>query len=66
MNRSDKQTGIHIEPYSLLKDIVLNFWTVILAALIGLMAVSIWNGSVFTPVYTSSATLVINMGNSAT
>ena len=65
MNRSDNQTGIHIEPYSLLKDIILNFWVIILAALIGLMSVSIWNGSMFTPVYTSSATLVVNMGNSA-
>ncbi len=65
MNKSVKHKDYHFEPYSLLKDILMNFWVVILAALIGLMSVSIWNGSMYTPQYTSTATLIVNLKNSA-
>ena len=65
MNDYENKDGIHIEPYSLLKDIILNLWVVILAALIGLMSVTVWNQSVHTPQYTSTATLLVNIRNSA-
>ena len=65
MNEFEKKHSIHFEPYSLLRDIVLNFWVVILAALIGFMSVNIWNQSMYTPMYTSTATLIVNIKNSA-
>lgn len=66
MNESEKNTGIHLELHSILRDVVRNIWVIILAALIGLMSVSIWNGSIYTPMYTSTATLLVNLKNSAT
>lgn len=66
MNDYENKDGLHIEPYSLIRDIVLNLWVVILAALIGLMSVNIWNHSMHTPMYTSTATLLVNIRNSAT
>lgn len=65
MNGSENKSGIHIEPYSILRDVVRNIWVIILAALIGLMSVSIWNDSMYTPMYTSTATLLVNLKNSA-
>ena len=65
MNEFEKKHSIHFEPYSLLRDVVLNFWVVILAALIGFMSVNIWNQSMYTPMYTSTATLIVNIKNSA-
>lgn len=65
MNEHEKQNRIHIEPYSLIRDIVMNLWVVILAALIGFMSVRIWNQSMYTPMYTSTATLIVNVRNSA-
>jgi TatD family hydrolase len=65
MNEQEKKNGIHIEPFSLLKDIILNLWVVILAALIGAMSVYLWNHSMHTPMYTSTATLIVNVKNSA-
>lgn len=53
------------EPYSLLRDILRNMWAVVLAALIGFMGVSIWSESLYTPMYTSTATLLVNLKNSA-
>lgn len=66
MNTSENKSSIHIELHSIFKDILQNFWVIILAALIGFMAVSIWNDSIYTPMYTSTATLLVNLRNSAT
>ena len=66
MNDYENKNAPHIEPYSLIRDIVLNLWVILLAALIGLMAVNIWNHSMHTPMYTSTATLLVNIRNSAT
>ena len=66
MNEYESKKRLHIEPYSLCRDIILNIWVVILAALIGLMTVNIWNHSMHTPMYTSTATLLVNIRNSAT
>ncbi len=57
MNEKNKIT---IELHSLVKDIVKNIWTVILAALIGAMGVYIVAHKVYEPQYTSSATLAVN------
>lgn len=65
MNEIEKKTSIHIEPYSLLRDILLNLWVILLAALIGFMSVNIWNQSMYTPMYTSTATLIVNFRNSS-
>ncbi|MBE6569647.1 MAG: hypothetical protein E7658_05465 [Ruminococcaceae bacterium] len=65
MNQSQKKYGIHIEPFSVLRDVFRNLWVIVLAALIGYMSVSIWNGSMYTPMYTSTATLLVNLKNSA-
>ena len=66
MNEFEKKNRIHVEQYSLMRDILLNFWVVILAALIGFMSVKIWNQSMHTPMYTSTATLIVNVKNAAT
>lgn len=62
MNEKNKIT---IEWHSLVKDIVKNIWTVVLAALIGLMGVYIASNKVYEPQYTSSATLVVNVSSSS-
>ena len=66
MNEFEKKNSIHVEPYSLIRDVLLNLWVVLLAALIGFMTVNIWNQSMHTPLYTSTATLLVNVKNAAT
>lgn len=51
---------ITIEFYSILKDLIRNAWVVLLSVLIGLMGVYIASVQVYTPEYTSSATIVVN------
>lgn len=51
---------ISIEFYSILRDLIRNAWVVLLSVLIGLMGVYIASVQVFTPEYTSSATIVVN------
>ncbi len=65
MSKTQKRSRFRIDLYSILRDIIRNIWVVILAALIGFMSVDIWNGSTYTPMYTSSATLIVNLKNSA-
>ena len=65
MNDNAKKNGIHIELHSLFRDVLRNIWVVILAVLIGYMSVNIWNHSMHTPLYTSNATLIVNIRNSA-
>lgn len=58
-----KKNKITIELYSLLKDVVKNFWVVVLCALIGSMGFFLITHSTYEPMYTSSATLtVLNSG----
>ncbi|MCQ2456538.1 MAG: P-loop NTPase [Clostridia bacterium] len=54
-----------LDLYSLVRDVVRNVWVVILAALIGSMAVSVWGRAVYVPTYTSSATLIVNFKDSS-
>lgn len=50
-----------IEWYSVLKDIVLNFWLLILAVIIGFSSIFVMEQALYKPVYTSSATLIVQV-----
>lgn len=65
MNQNEKR-AFTFEPYSLIGDILRNFWTVILAALIGYMGVGIYSRGVYRPEYTSTATLIANLKHAST
>ena len=61
-----EEKKITLEWHSIFKDVVKNAWIIVLAALIGLMGVFIVTNSVYTPEYTSTATIVVNAkGNSS-
>lgn len=51
---------LSLEWHSILRDIVRNFWVIICAVIIALMSSYIARQSVYSPQYTSSATLIIN------
>ena len=56
---------ITVELHSLVRDLIRNIWVIILSALIGLMGIYIASYSVYSPEYTSSATLVVTAKGSA-
>ncbi len=56
-----KKIEFTFEWYSLLKDFILNFWLLILALIIGVSSVYVLEKSVYKPVYTSSATLMVQV-----
>ena len=60
-----QKNKIIIEWHSILKDLLMNAWVVLLAALIGMMWIYIASYSVYSPEYTSSATLVVTAKSSA-
>ncbi len=49
------------EWYSVLKDVILNCWLLILAAIIGFVSVFVYEEISYKPVYTSSATLMVQV-----
>lgn len=57
---------IFFEWHSILKDLVKNIWVVILAVLIGIMGLFIAERSVYSPEYTSTATIVVNAKGAST
>ena len=57
---------ISIDYYSILKDLLKNFWVVILSLLIGAMGVYIADRSVYKAEYTATATAVVNVKGSST
>lgn len=61
MKEFDLKEKITFEWYSLLKDILLNCWLIVLAAIIGFASVYVLEQSVYQPVYTSSATLMVQV-----
>lgn len=65
LENNKQVTGFYFEPYSLMRDLLHNLWVIVLAALIGLMGVRIWSQSIYTPMYTSTATMLVNLKNSA-
>ncbi len=54
-----EEKKISLEWHSIFKDVVKNFWIVILAVIMGFMGVKIVTNSVYTPEYTSTATIVV-------
>lgn len=65
MNKKSFVDYVFFEWHSVLRDIIRNIWTVVLAALIGFMGVYIAEHSVYTPEYTSSAMVVVNVKTSS-
>ena len=57
---------ISIDYYSILKDLLRNFWVVLLSLLIGVMGIYIAECSVYKPEYTSTATVVVNAKGTST
>ena len=49
------------EWYSVLKDVILNCWLLVLAAIIGFVSVFVYEEASYKPVYTSSATLMVQV-----
>lgn len=56
---------ISIDYYSILKDLLRNFWVVLLSLLIGAMGIYIAESSVYKPEYTATATAVVNVKGSS-
>lgn len=65
MNPKENETGYTFEIHSLLRDLLRNLWVIVLAGLIGLMGVFIYNNNTYTPMYTSTATLLANVKTGA-
>lgn len=59
MNKNKSWFSITFEWNSLIKDIIRNIWVVVLAALIAFMGIQIYEKSIYTPTYSSSAVLVV-------
>lgn len=62
MQESNGQRSITFERWSLFRDIVMNFWAVILAGCIAWMGFYIYENSLYVPRYTSSAILGVRSG----
>ncbi len=61
MNEHESSNKLTFEWHSLLRDILHNIWLVVFAAIIGLIVVYVSGRSIYTPEYTSSATLIVNV-----
>lgn len=59
MNNTDGALILTLDFHSLWRDIKKNIWIIVLAMLVALMGVYVVSHSVYKPVYTSSATLVV-------
>lgn len=59
MNKNRSWFTITFEWNSLVKDLIRNFWAIILAGVIAYMGISVVEKSVYTPIYKSSAVLVV-------
>ena len=55
-----KKNKLTIEWYVVIKDFIRNAWLLVLSVLIGLMGIFIVSHRIYTPEYTSTATLVVN------
>ena len=56
---------ISIDYYSILKDLLRNFWVILLSLIIGAMGIYIAECSVYKPEYTATATVVVNVKGSS-
>ena len=59
MNKNKSWFTITFEWNSLVKDLIRNFWAIVLAAIIAWMGIQVVEKSIYTPTYTSSAILVV-------
>lgn len=59
MKKNKSWFSLTFEWNSLIKDLIRNVWIVILAALIAYMGIQVYEKSIYTPTYTSSAILVV-------
>lgn len=59
MKKNKSWFTLTFEWNSLIRDLIRNFWAVILAALIAYMGIQVVEKSIYTPTYTSSAVLVV-------
>lgn len=66
MNKEKTQIIDVIEWHSIFRDLIRNFWVVILTGIIAFLGIYIAEHSVYSPEYTSSATLVIRAKNGST
>lgn len=64
MNENN-QSKSRMDIYSILLDLLRNAWVIVLAVLSGLMVVGSMNRGMYTPQYTSTATLLVNFKNAA-
>lgn len=55
-----KKNKITIEWYIVAKDFIRNFWILVLSVIMGYMGIYIVSHKIYTPEYTSGATLVVN------
>ncbi len=60
-----KKNKLSIDLYTIIKDVTLNIWVVILSGLIAAMSVYIFSHSIYTPEYTARATLAVNASGSS-
>ncbi len=61
MDEYKSNNKLSFEWHSLLRDVLHNIWLVVLAAIIGLILVYVSGRSIYKPVYTSTATLIVNV-----
>ncbi|MCF0229404.1 MAG: AAA family ATPase [Parasporobacterium sp.] len=66
MNSRRDNLSISFEWHSVARDIIHNFWIIVMAVLMGVMGIYIAEHSVYLPEYTSSATLVVKSKNVST
>lgn len=59
MKKNKSWFSLTFEWNSLIKDLIRNFWIVVLAALIAYMGIQVYEKSIYTPTYTSKAILVV-------
>lgn len=61
-----EENKIFFEWHSVFKDVIKNLWVVVLSVLIGLMGIVVVTNSVYSPEYTSTATIVVNAKGGST
>ncbi|MBO5858929.1 MAG: AAA family ATPase, partial [Clostridia bacterium] len=60
-----KKNKLTIDLYTILKDVILNIWVIILSGLIAAMSVYTFSHSIYKPEYTAKATLAVNASGSS-
>lgn len=61
MNKKGFGGAITFEWFSVLRDLVVNFWAIVLAAVTGFSLIYVYEQATYKPVYTSSATIMVQV-----